>query len=89
MKEFDWDTNKNLMLMEHREISFDEIVEAISTGNLLVDVPHHRGGFEHQRIFIVRVRSYAYVVPYVTQEDGTRFLKTIYPSRRATKKYIV
>ena len=89
MSGFDWSTEKNAKLIAEREISFEEIVEAISNGGLLADVQHHRDKFEHQRILIVRVRDYAYLVPHVKQDNGKWFLKTIYPSRTATKKYIV
>jgi hypothetical protein len=43
--------------------------------------------YPHQRIFIVRIGSYAYLVPYVEDEHGY-FLKTVIPSRKFTRIYL-
>jgi hypothetical protein len=40
-----------------------------------------------QRILVVRREDYVYLVPFVEDED-TVFLKTIIPSRKATKEYL-
>jgi hypothetical protein len=40
-----------------------------------------------QQILLVRVGEYVWVVPFVETPDG-RFLKTIIPSRKATRKYL-
>ena len=42
----------------------------------------------HQRIAVIEMGKYAYLVPYVETEGGDFFLKTIIPSRKATKKYL-
>ena len=68
-------------------IGFAEIVAAIESGNLLDDIRHPSAKDPHQKIFVVEIDSYAYAVPYV--EDNEKiFLKTIIPSRKATKKYL-
>ena len=36
---------------------------------------------------VVNISEYIYLVPYVESEDEI-FLKTIIPSRKATKKYL-
>ena len=41
----------------------------------------------NQRMFIVQIDSYAWLVPYV-ENDVELFLKTIIPSRKATKRFI-
>ena len=38
-------------------------------------------------IYVVDVEEYLYLVPFVTDADGTRFLKSIIPSRKATRHY--
>lgn len=79
---------KNQLLKATRGIGLDEIVLAIHGGNLLDDTVHPSKKYPHQRLYVVRVRSYIYAVPYVfnpkTQEV---FLKTAYPSRILKRKY--
>lgn len=43
--------------------------------------------YSNQRIFVVRIDDYAYLVPYVEGQDEI-FLKTIIPSRKLTKIYL-
>ena len=88
MKYFAWDEDKNNLLKETRNISFEEIVLSLSNNKLLEVVEHpNKQKYPNQRIFIVEVRDYAYIVPFVEDEEKY-FLKTIYPSREATKKYL-
>lgn len=88
MKYFDWNEVKNTYLKTERAIGFEDTQTAIEEGNVLADLDHPlQDSYPNQRIFIVEFSGYAYVVPYV--EDDTKiFLKTIYPSRRMTKKYV-
>ncbi len=88
MKYFTWDEEKNNLLKETRKISFEEIVFLISNGKLLDVVEHpNKKKYPKQKIFIVEIRDYAFIVPFVEDEEKY-FLKTIYPSREATKKYL-
>lgn len=88
MKYYDWNEEKNNILKETRDISFEEIVLAISNGKILDIVEHHnKEKYPDQKMFIVEVRNYAYIVPFV-EDDEKYFLKTIYPSREATKEYL-
>ena len=36
---------------------------------------------------VLNIEGYVYLVPYI-KERGARFLKTIIPSRKATKEYL-
>lgn len=85
---FDWNLKKNGRLKSEREISFEDIVYSIQHDGLL-DILEHpkKNRFPHQRIFIVNVNDYAFIVPFV-EEEGITFLKTIIPSRKMTKKYL-
>ena len=47
-----------------------------------------RKKYGHQKIYVVQVRKYVYLIPFVVDEDGNVFLKTIIPSRKAKQKYI-
>ncbi|TVQ01471.1 MAG: toxin [Balneolaceae bacterium] len=88
MKYFDWDEEKNLLLKENRKISFEEIVFCIVNGQLLDVVTHHiPKKYPDQKIMIVEVDGYAYIVPFIEKEN-VYLLKTIYPSRKATRKYL-
>jgi len=88
MQHFNWDKEKNLKLKEIRGISFEEIVFYISNG-AVIDVIENRKNekYKNQLMFIIEIDSYAYIVPFVENDDEI-FLKTIYPSRKATKEYL-
>jgi len=88
MKYFSWNQEKNELLLAERDISFDDIVLYIEKGFLL-DVLEHPNPKKYpgQKIFVVQVEEYVYLVPFVESEDEI-FLKTIIPSRKATKRYL-
>ena len=88
MKFFDWDDAKNAELRAERGIGFEEIAFHIERGDLLDILEHpNPDRYAGQRNFVVRREDDVYLVPFV--EDGqTVFLKTIIPSRRATKQYL-
>jgi len=87
---FTWNSEKNKKIKEDRGISFEEIVFYISSGAVLdiIENPDNER-YKDQYMFIIDIENYAYIVPFVEDnENGTVFLKTIYPSRKATKKYL-
>jgi uncharacterized DUF497 family protein len=88
VKSFDWDDAKNAKLRTERGIGFEEIVFHIERGDLL-DILEHPNPepYGDQRIFVVRREDYVYLVPFV-EDERTVFLKTIIPSRKATKEYL-
>lgn len=85
---FRWSTTKNDQLIEQRGISFQNVIDAMEEGGL-IDVTDHpnQDRYPGQSIYVVEVSEYLYLVPFVTEADGTRFLKTIIPSRRAMRYY--
>jgi uncharacterized DUF497 family protein len=86
---FRFNKEKNDLLIKTRNISFEEIVFQIEQGNVLDLIVHtNRNKYPDQDIMIVRVIDKDYFVPFITEEDGTLFLKTLYTSRKATKKYL-
>jgi len=86
---YDFDPEKNLKLKQERGISFEEIVTAIEEGYLVDVIDHHNADkYKHQKIYIVEVESYIYLVPFIEQSADSVFLKTIFPSRKLTKKYL-
>lgn len=88
MKIYNWNAEKNEQLISERGISFEEVVFYIENGGLLDEIAHlNSQDYSHQRIFIVAIENYVYLVPYVENEEEI-FLKTIIPSRKFTKIYI-
>lgn len=88
VKYFAWDEAKNDKLKAECGVGFEDIVFHIERGDVLDLLEHPKqeryGG---QRIFVVRREDYVYLVPFVEDEQLV-FLKTIIPSRRATKQYL-
>lgn len=88
MKYFGWDEEKNDKLKLERGVGFEEVVEAWNTDDILDLVDHpNQTKYPGQKIMFVRIQNYVYAVPYV-EDDEKYFLKTIYPSRKATEKYL-
>jgi len=88
MKPFRWPQEKNELLKAARGISFEEITVAVEAGGLLDVVPHpNPKRYPRQKIMVVEVFGYAYLVPFIEEQDHF-FLKTIIPSRKATRDFI-
>ena len=88
MKYFDWDNEKNAKLKAERDICFEEMLMAMEESGILDIVRHkNKKQYPNQKIFIVQFNNYAYLIPFV-EDDEKIFLKTIIPSRQATKKYL-
>lgn len=88
MKIFSWNNEKNALLKTERQISFEEIVLYIEMGFLLDVLEHpNQEKYKGQKVFVVRVDDYVYLVPFIETEKEV-FLKTIIPSRKATRKYL-
>ena len=86
---FDWSTAKNRELLDQRGISFERVVSAVEQGGLLDVLQHpNQNRYPGQSIYVVDIEEYIYLVPFVKEKDGTRFLKTIIPSRKATRDYL-
>ena len=88
MKPIRWNADKSLSLKSERGVSFEEVLSAISQGGLLRVMDHpNRAKYGHQKMLVVRIRDYAYLVPYVENEQQI-FLKSIMPSRKATRDFL-
>ncbi len=88
MKPFRWSHDKNKVLKKDRGISFEEIVLAIEADGLL-DVLQQPNSdkYPNQSILVVALEGYVYLVPYV-EEQNYYFMKTVIPSRKATRDYL-
>lgn len=88
MKPFRWNVEKNETLTSERGISFESIVVAIESGGLLDVLAHpNQAKYPKQRVLVVACDNYAYLVPFVEEEDYF-FLKTVIPSRKASRDYL-
>lgn len=88
MKVYNWNSEKNEILKNERNISFEEVVELILEGKIL-DIVRHPNieKYPNQKIFILNINDYCYLVPFVEDEEQI-FLKTIIPSRKTTSQYL-
>ena len=85
---FRWDPQKNALLMRERGLSFEQIALAVEGGDLLQVIEHPNAAkYPNQKIMIVAMDGYAFLVPFVQEVDGY-FLKTIIPSRKATRDFM-
>jgi uncharacterized DUF497 family protein len=83
-----WSAEKSRLLKAERSISFEEITFCIANGQLLDVIQYPNAErYGHQRMFVVRIDQYVYLVPFVESETEI-FLKTIIPSRKATRQYL-
>jgi uncharacterized DUF497 family protein len=88
MKVFRWDNEKNERLKEDRGVCFEQVVLLMEREDIIDTVEHpNQDKYPGQKIAIVKIEDYAYLVPYV-QEGDEIFLKTMIPSRKATNKYM-
>lgn len=88
MKYYDWNDEKNELLKKLRGVSFEQVVLAIVSGDMIDRVKHpNPEKYPNQRVFLVKIEDYIYSVPYV-EDDEKMFLKTIIPNSKATKKYL-
>ena len=88
MKPIRWNAEKSLSLKAERDVSFEEVLSAISQGGLITVMDHpNRAKYGHQRMLVVAIRDYAYLVPFVESENEI-YLKSIMPSRKATRDYL-
>jgi len=88
MRHFVWNSEKNAQLIQERGISFERVIFHIERDEILDVIKHpNPSKYPKQRMFILDIGNYAYLVPFVETETEI-FLKTIIPSRKATRKYL-
>jgi len=80
-----WDEEKDRWLIRQRGISFHDIAEKIIEGEYL-DILENPAK-PNQDIFLIQIRGYVWVVPFVIDKDDAIVLKTTYPSRKFNKIY--
>jgi len=85
---YDWSGEKNEWLRKERGVVFEDVVYHLNHGGLLDAIKHpNQKQYPGQRIFIINIEEYTYLVPFV-EDGGVIFLKTVIPSRKMTKQYL-
>ncbi len=88
MNIFSWDNEKNELLKNNRGVCLEQVVLLMERGEVLDTIEHpNQERYPGQKIAVVMIDAYAYLVPYVEHNEEI-FLKTIIPSRKATNKYV-
>lgn len=90
MKKIIWDPKKAEVLKNDKaraNVSFEDCVIAIEEGRVLDDIANPSEQYSHQRMLVLGINNYAYIVPYV-ETDNEIFLKTVFPSRKHTAIYL-
>ncbi len=88
MKPINWNPEKNQQLILERGISFEDVVFYLQQDALLDDIVHPNSDkYPNQRVFVIDIDGYVHLVPYVENRKEI-FLKTVIPSRKATKQYL-
>ena len=88
MKPINWNSTKNQQLIAERGISFEDVVFYLQQGALLDDIEHPNiDKYPGQRVFVINIDGYIHLVPYIENRNEI-FLKTVIPSRKATKHYL-
>lgn len=88
MTYYKWNYEKNERLKAERGLSFEQVILHIERGDLIDVIEHpNQSKYPNQQMLVVKIGDYAYLVPFVEDEEG-KFLKTIIPSRKATREYL-
>ncbi len=85
---YKWNHEKNESLKAERDIGFEQVILHIERGDVIDVIEHpNQLKYPNQQMLVVKIKDYAYLVPFVEDEE-TKFLKTIIPSRKATREYL-
>ncbi len=88
MAYYKWNHEKNEKLKAERGLSFEQVILHIERGDLIDVIVHpNQSKYPNQQMLIVKIKTFAYLVPFIEDEVG-KFLKTIIPSRKATREYL-
>ena len=87
--QYEFSADKNQQLIKERRVGFEDVIVALANGKLLDTISHFNiAKYPNQEIYIIDINEYVYLVPFVRKDKQTVFLKTIFPSRKLTKKYL-
>jgi uncharacterized DUF497 family protein len=85
---YNFSPEKNQQLINEHGVSFEMIISILESGEIIETIEHpNKEKYKHQAIYIIQINNYVYMVPFV-RKGREIFLKTIFPSRKLTKKYL-
>jgi len=82
-----WSDEKNMKLIQDRNIWFENVLIAIENNKLVSVIRNPSKNHPHQECMVINIDNYIYLVPFV-QDDEKIFLKTIFASRKYTKYFL-
>jgi len=86
---FNFSAAKNTKLIKERGVSFEDVIVALGEGYGLDVLEHpNKKKYPNQKIFVIALDDYVYLVPFIEEDEQTLFLKTIFPSRKMTQRYL-
>lgn len=86
---YNFSSDKNRQLKEERGISFEEVIMIIEEGGILDILLHpNPDKYPNQKIYVLNINNYVYLVPFVREDANHVFLKTIFPHSKLTKQYL-
>lgn len=86
---YEFSEDKHKRLVEERGVGFREAIRALNEGRLLETIDHHnREKYPKQRMYLIDINGYVYLMPFIRKDEKTVFLKTLFPSRKLTKQYL-
>ncbi|MEA2039382.1 MAG: toxin [Thermodesulfobacteriota bacterium] len=84
---YEWNPDKNEWLKRERNISFEKIIFHLSQEDIWKTSEHpDKTNYPGQQLYFVVVDDYIYIIPYIVEKIYI-FLKTVIPSRKATKDF--
>ena len=88
-KYINWNNDKNIILKETRNISFESVGQALEEWNVFEIIQHpNNEKYPNQKILNIEINNYFYIVPFIENEQEI-FLKTMIPSRKETKRLLL
>jgi uncharacterized DUF497 family protein len=87
VKPIAWNPDKNEQLKRERGVCFEDVVFHMQAGDILDTLDHpNQERYTNQQIHVIAIEDYIYLVAFIESEEEV-FLKTIIPSRKATREY--
>jgi hypothetical protein len=85
---FVWDKKKDLVLLERRNIWFQDVIHHLQTSSKRYILEHPRIHYSHQILITAFIKNYPYTIPSILLDPYTIKLITIYPDRKRKKHFI-
>lgn len=84
---YDFSQEKNVKLMAERGVGFEDVIAVLDARGPITVIDHpNKKKYPHQKIYVIEMDNYIYLIPYERNEDKI-VLKTIFPSRKMTRLY--